>query len=165
MAEHRLDVMSLHFALDAVRSHRGLSWRAVAAEVGCSPSTLSRLQDGCRPDADTLLSLLTWLRMPADAFIAPATPDDADVVEALADLEHRQWAHWTGHMLEVLREVVGLGFYEARSLSPEPPGIAKAREALARWDRQIATPYADLSEAEKDSDREWARKARGVARG
>ena len=30
--------------------------------------------------------------------------------------------------------------------------FAKARNALARWKCQIETPYADLSEKEKDSD-------------
>jgi len=34
----------------------------------------------------------------------------------------------------------------------------KAVEAIKRWHRQIETPYADLSEKEKDSDREWADK-------
>ena len=38
------------------------------------------------------------------------------------------------------------------------PNIVKARESLRRWHRQIETPYADLSEKEKDSDREWADK-------
>jgi hypothetical protein len=34
----------------------------------------------------------------------------------------------------------------------------KAVEAIKRWDRQIETPYADLTESEKDSDRAWADK-------
>jgi len=55
--------------------------------------------------------------------------------EQLADLEHEQWAHWTRYMLD--------------NLTPEN---------IARWRRQCDTPYADLSEKEKDSDREWADK-------
>tara|TARA_R110002124_G_scaffold65775_1_gene179751 strand:- start:10935 stop:11219 length:285 start_codon:yes stop_codon:yes gene_type:complete len=82
-----------------------------------------------------------------------------DKREALSDLEHQQWAHWTKYMLEVLRPVLGLGFYEARGSGMEyNPNIVKARESLRRWHRQIETPYADLSEKEKDSDREWADK-------
>lgn len=30
---------------------------------------------------------------------------------------------------------------------------------IARWRRQCATPYADLTEEEKRSDREWAARA------
>jgi hypothetical protein len=55
------------------------------------------------------------------------------VREALANLEHEQWAHWTKYMLA--------------NLTPEN---------IERWKRQIETPYDQLSEAEKDSDREWA---------
>lgn len=55
--------------------------------------------------------------------------------EQLASLEHEQWAHWTRWQID--------------NASPE---------ANARWERQIATPYAELSEREKDSDRVWADK-------
>ena len=79
--------------------------------------------------------------------------------EEMAALEHEQWAHWTKYMLGLLRPVIGLGFYEARGCGLEnEEDIVKARDALARWRRQIATPYADLSEQEKNSDREWADK-------
>ncbi|KKU25873.1 MAG: hypothetical protein UX38_C0013G0008 [Microgenomates group bacterium GW2011_GWC1_46_16] len=53
--------------------------------------------------------------------------------EELAALEHEQWAHWTEYML-------------AHS-SPEN---------VKRWVAQCATPYSELSEKEKDSDRKWA---------
>lgn len=53
--------------------------------------------------------------------------------ERLAALEHAQWAHWTQYMLD--------------NLTPEN---------IERWRHQIATPYEQLSEREKNSDREWA---------
>ena len=57
-----------------------------------------------------------------------------ELIELLAELEHQQWAKWTEYMLDNMTE-----------------------ENIARWRRQIATPYAELSEREKDSDRKEAR--------
>ena len=57
-------------------------------------------------------------------------------IEKVAAVEHDQWAHWTAYMFANLE-----------------------RENVARWRQQIDTPYAELTEAEKDSDREWANKA------
>lgn len=57
-----------------------------------------------------------------------------EVVEAVAEQAHVAWSGWTRWMIDVW--------------SPE---------AVARWERQIATPYADLSESEKESDRKEAR--------
>ena len=67
--------------------------------------------------------------------------DMKELIEQMAELEHIQWAHWTGYMLD--------------NLTPEN---------ISRWRRQIGTPYADLTEKEKESDREWARKSFDIAR-
>jgi len=58
-----------------------------------------------------------------------------DLTEALAELEHEQWAHWTKYMLG--------------NLTPDN---------ISRWKKQVKTPYAELSEKEKESDRKWANK-------
>jgi hypothetical protein len=55
--------------------------------------------------------------------------------EWLADLEHKQWAHWTKYMLDNLTE-----------------------DNIKKWRRQIDTPFEKLSEQEKKSDFEWADK-------
>ncbi len=60
----------------------------------------------------------------------------------LAELEHKQWAHWTRYMLA--------------NLTPEN---------IERWQRQIETPYSELSEKEKNSDREWADKILSIIQG
>ena len=57
-------------------------------------------------------------------------------IEKLAELEHMQWSHWTEYMLNNL-----------------------TKENIKRWKGQIKIPYFKLSEKEKESDREWARKA------
>lgn len=67
--------------------------------------------------------------------------DMHELMERMAELEHIQWVHWTGYMLDNLTQ-----------------------ENIERWKRQIKTPYSELTEKEKESDREWARKSFDIAR-
>lgn len=55
--------------------------------------------------------------------------------EQLAELEHKQWVHWTDYMLSNL---------EAGNIE--------------RWEKQIKTSYFELTEKEKEADRKWADK-------
>lgn len=61
MPSPRLDVEALYVALDAQRRRARLRWRDIAREAGVSPSTLTRIGQGNRPDADGLVRLLVWL--------------------------------------------------------------------------------------------------------
>lgn len=67
------------------------------------------------------------------------------LVEELAAREHERWSHWQ-------RYVHSKGERQADGSLVIPP------ELVQRWDAQIATSYADLSEAEKTSDREQVRR-------
>ncbi len=60
-------------------------------------------------------------------------PNDP-LIEKLAAIEHKRWARW--HK------------YCRTNWTPEN---------IARWDRQAETPYSDLSESEKESDRKEVR--------
>lgn len=60
---------------------------------------------------------------------------DCNLFERLAAIEHEQWAHWTRYMID--------------NLTPEN---------IKRWRRQILTPYNELTDIEKGSDRTWAMK-------
>ena len=62
---------------------------------------------------------------------------DKTLEEKLAELEHAQWIEWSQNL--VAREVI----------SPE---------RVERW-RGLWKPYAELTEAEKDQDRVWAKKS------
>ena len=68
VARTHIDTAALHDALDAARMERNLSWRSLAKEIGVSPSLLSRLGNGLKPDADGFATLVSWLRVPADRF-------------------------------------------------------------------------------------------------
>jgi len=64
-----------------------------------------------------------------------------DVVEVLAAIEHARWAKWQAYLHS--------------RCTPNPDGsLTIPADLVARWERQIATPYEGLTEREKDSDRE-----------
>lgn len=71
----RIDIAALHAALDAARAARGLTWRQTARTVGVSPSTLSRIGQGHRPDLDGFAALVQWLGVPAEAFMPGTNPN------------------------------------------------------------------------------------------
>ena len=62
-----------------------------------------------------------------------------ELFEQLADIEHQRWVSWQRYFHEVLRK---------ECPSPE------LERVLKRWDIQIKTSYKDLSEKEKNSDRD-----------
>ncbi len=55
--------------LDATRQVRKLNWKQVATEAGVSPSTLTRLGQGKRPDVDSLAALCAWGKLDADDYM------------------------------------------------------------------------------------------------
>lgn len=59
-----------------------------------------------------------------------------DFIEELANLEHRQWQHWTSYFLR---------FHHYSNFRK-------------RWKKQLRQDYKDLTEKEKESDRVWAKK-------
>lgn len=69
MSRTKINVEGLYAALNADREERGVSWRQLAKEIGVSPSLLSRLGNGYRPDADGFVTLVRWLGLPAEQFM------------------------------------------------------------------------------------------------
>ncbi|MGW6946148.1 hypothetical protein ACWGHD_04395 [Streptomyces xanthophaeus] len=61
MTTHQLDVTELYRWLDSKRRADGLSWRRLATQLGLASSTMTRLGQGYRPDADALVTLMAWL--------------------------------------------------------------------------------------------------------
>lgn len=61
MASPSFDPEKLYEALDRKRRRRHIKWRDVAAGASVSPSTLTRISQGKRPDADSLVRLMAWL--------------------------------------------------------------------------------------------------------
>jgi hypothetical protein len=63
----RFDFQKFYQAVNAKRTARAASWRQVAREVGIGKSTLARMSQNKRPDADGLAALSYWAELnPAD---------------------------------------------------------------------------------------------------
>lgn len=67
------------------------------------------------------------------------------ILDELASIEHERWAHWQRYM------------HEKGERQPDGSILLPA-ELVSRWERQITTPYRDLRESEKESDREQVRR-------
>ena len=69
----KFDFEKFYQAVNAKRTSRAASWRQVAREVGIGKSTLARMAQNKRPDADGLAALSYWAEVnPADfVFIEP----------------------------------------------------------------------------------------------
>lgn len=78
MAKTTINTAALHSALDAARQERQISWRALAGEIGVSPSLLSRLGNGLKPDTDGFATIIAWLRLPAEDFFEHEGQRDVD---------------------------------------------------------------------------------------
>ena len=63
-------------AVNAKREERAASWRQVAREIGIGKSTLARMSQNKRPDADGLAALAFWAQVnPADfVFVEAPAP-------------------------------------------------------------------------------------------
>ena len=68
----RWDLRQLHAALDEERRERGVTWAALADELGCTPARLTNLKTARFADMDLAMRVTQWLGRPAAAFIHPA---------------------------------------------------------------------------------------------
>lgn len=71
--------------------------------------------------------------------------ESVHTVEQLAAIEHERWAHWQQYVHDQCER-------------QEDGSLVIPAELAARWQAQIETPYAELTEREKDSDREQVRR-------
>lgn len=77
-----------------------------------------------------------------------------EIKELIADFMHDQWSHW-----ETWRNTQTTILGQTKDKRDiDCIDFSLHKETYDRWKRQMETPYADLSEKEKDSDREWAKK-------
>lgn len=67
----------------------------------------------------------------------------SELIEKLWDKEHAGWAHWMAYLFSICKK--------------EPDGsVIIPSHLVERWQRQVVTPYTQLTEREKQSDRDQA---------
>ena len=64
-----------------------------------------------------------------------------ELLEPLAAIEHERWAHWQKYL-------------HSQCSKNNDGSLTIPSELVERWERQLNTPYHDLSQKEKESDRE-----------
>lgn len=120
MAKTTINTAALHSALDAARQERGLSWRALAGEIGVSPSLLSRLGNGLKPDTDGFATIVAWLKLPAEQFFDRDGDDNGadtrepDLMAQLVPLL-RARKDLSETDIKYLEQVIGLAVGHARA--------------------------------------------------
>jgi hypothetical protein len=67
-----------------------------------------------------------------------------ELVEELAAIEHARWAKWQQYL-------------HGKAQPRADGSLVIPSELVRRWEHQIETPYSELSEKEKESDREQVR--------
>jgi hypothetical protein len=67
------------------------------------------------------------------------------ILEQLAHIEHERWSHWQTYM-------------HSKSVRQPDGSLLIPADLVERWERQMTTDYADLTEKEKDGDREQVEK-------
>jgi hypothetical protein len=72
--------------------------------------------------------------------------------DEIADLCHQQWSLWMEHLFDkTFKDLDGL-------YDKENGNLIIPKRFVERWKRQMNTPYSELSEEEKESDRREAEK-------
>ena len=72
---------------------------------------------------------------------ASALLGNPDLMEELATAEHERWSHWQRYLHQQCQAAAD-------------GSLTIPAHLVRQWTRQMNTPYTELSETEKDSDRE-----------
>ncbi|HIB9056342.1 TPA: hypothetical protein ACWYGT_004999 [Citrobacter braakii] len=67
------------------------------------------------------------------------------VIEKLADIEHGRWSRWQKYLHE-------------QCVKNDDGSLTIPHELVSRWEKQMTTPYSELTDEEKQSDRDLVEK-------
>jgi hypothetical protein len=111
-------------------------------EYGVEVHMLGTDEDA-EPSSTAMCDMLTEIHTLRSRISAERQPVQAidDLYEKLAAIEHARWADWQRYM-------------HSQCVVNDDGSLTIPPSLVTHWERQIATPYDDLSEHEKQSDRD-----------
>lgn len=71
--------------------------------------------------------------------------DTKELIEKLSAVEHDRWAHWQSYL-------------HSKCKKNDDGSLTIPKDLVEKWNTQIETAYSDLTEKEKESDREQVMK-------
>lgn len=119
----------------------GYSWR-----IGCHEDNECPMMPYIHAESES--TAIHWWNLRKSADLAPVA-QPPELVEALAALAHEQWSGWMNYVFATCT------YKGHRS---EGFVLVLPTEYGDRWLRQTSTPYAELPENEKESDRKEAQR-------
>lgn len=137
MPEPALDVSALYEALDERRRSLEISWRNLAKAAGISPSTLTRMAQGRRPDVDSFAALTSWLGQPADLFLGRGDVGPTKDKEPLAVISGllRARKDLSPESVDAIEDIVRAAYERFRERDEKddiPPRVQGGRQAHRR---------------------------------
>ncbi len=81
-------------------------------------------------------------------------------IEKLADVQHEIWSHWMKYLFSKCRpqKLTSINHITKQEEQFETGNYLIPKELVGRWIDQMHRDYSELSEKEKESDREQVRK-------
>jgi transcriptional regulator with XRE-family HTH domain len=104
------DPRAFYSALDATRQNRGLQWKDVAQKAGVSPSTLTRIAQGKRPDIDGFFALVKWAGLDPNDLVHAEEPAVADPAAAAIATLFRADPHLDHGEQEALKNLIAAAY-------------------------------------------------------
>lgn len=156
------DFKGYYEALCAVVAARKVTWVQVGHQTGVSPSTLSRMANGQRPDAASLAALSAWAGMNPAEFVHTERPQSRFFIDHGVVHDRATGRHLGGmepgaaaHLLAVLQELEGepdsvrMPRWAARLLASEAGGSADDAGVRVRESGYLTAVYELLQISEQ----------------
>lgn len=113
------DCDSFYRALDAVRSDRNMTWKQLGHQCSVSASTLTRMAQGRRPDADSLAMLSAWSGLNPASYVNDPSVRPTEGAHTLAQIHTylRADPNLSKEAIAALEEMINVAYGRFKKMS------------------------------------------------